>query len=265
VGRLDGKVALITGGARGQGESEARIFAREGAKVVIADVLDDLGRALAADIGEDAVFVHLDVSSEDGWADAISTAESTFGPVSVLVNNAAILLPAAIEETSLADYMAVISVNQVGCFLGMRAVIPAMKAAGVGSIVNISSVDGLQSKNGLVSYTASKFAIRGMTKTAAIELGPYGIRANSIHPGGVNTVMGNPLGTPELEFEPYKLQAIPRIGYPDEIANVALFLASDEASYVTGAEISADGGWRAGVREPGLPGSGLEPRHGGYV
>lgn len=265
MGRLDGKVAIITGAARGQGESEARIFAREGAKVIVADVLDELGQAVAADIGDAARFVHHDVSSQESWADVVGIAEEAFGPVTVLVNNAAILIPGTVEEMPLETYLQVIMVNQVGCFLGMQAVIPGMKAAGHGSIVNVSSIDGLQSKNGLVAYSSSKFAITGMTKTAAIELGPYGIRVNSLHPGGVNTMMGNPFAMPEMEFEPYKLQAIPRIGYPDEIANCALFLASDDASYVTGSELTADGGWRAGNREPGLPGSGLEAREGGYV
>jgi len=265
MGRLDGKVAIITGAARGQGEAEARIFAREGAQVVVADVLDDLGQAVADDIGGAARYVHHDVSSQDSWANVVAAANDAFGPVTVLVNNAAILIPGTVEEMPLETYLQVIMVNQVGCFLGMQAVIPGMKEAGHGAIVNVSSIDGLQSKNGLVAYSSSKFAITGMTKTAAIELGPYGIRVNSLHPGGVNTMMGNPFGMPEMEFEPYKLQAIPRIGYPDEIANCALFLASDEASYVTGAELTADGGWRAGNREPGLPGSGLEARQGGYV
>ena len=182
MARLDGKVAIITGGARGQGEAEARLFAREGAKVVIGDVLDDTGKDVAADLGESAVYVHLDVSSEEDWADALAAAQA-LGPLSVLVNNAAILRPASIVDTSLADYRAVIDVNQVGCFLGMKAAVAPMQAAGGGSIINISSIDGLGSKNGLISYSASKFAIRGMTKTAALELGQYGIRVNSDSPG----------------------------------------------------------------------------------
>ena len=254
MGRLDGKVAIITGAARGQGEAEARLFASEGAKVVLGDVLDNDGEQVAASIGDGARYVHLDVAEEGDWAAAVEAAAS-MGSLTVLVNNAAILRPAAIEATSLEDYMAVINVNQVGTFLGMKAVLEPMKMAGGGSIVNISSIDGQQSKNGLISYTASKFAIRGMTKTAAIEWGRFGIRANSIHPGGVNTPMGNPTNDPRAEKEPYIFHPIDRVGEPIEIAYAALFLASDEASYVTGAELNVDGGWRAGLVTPGLPGT----------
>ncbi|WP_420638131.1 glucose 1-dehydrogenase [Candidatus Poriferisocius sp.] len=254
MGRLDGKVAIITGAARGQGEAEARLFASEGAQVVLGDVLDDEGQQVAANIGDQARFVHLDVSREADWAAAVEVATG-MGSLRALVNNAAILMPAAIEDTSLEDYMKVINVNQVGTFLGMKAVLEPMKTAGGGSIVNISSIDGQQSKNGLISYTASKSAIRGMTKTAAIEWGRFDIRVNSIHPGGVNTAMGNPTNDPRAEKEPYVYQPIPRIGEPIEIAYAALFLASDEASYVTGAELNVDGGWRAGAVTPGLPGT----------
>lgn len=257
MGRLDGKVAIITGAARGQGEAEARLFAAEGAKVVLGDVLDDLGEAVAKDIGDAARYVHLDVANPDDWSRAVEVATS-MGPYQVLVNNAAILRPAAIEDTSLEDYMAVINVNQIGCFLGMKTALAPMRANGGGSIVNISSIDGIGSKNGLVSYTASKFAIRGMTRTAAIEWGRYGIRVNSVHPGGVNTAMGNPMNDPQLEKAPYQFQALQRIGYPPEIASAVLFLASDEASYVTGTELVVDGGWLAGRLEPGLPGGGFD-------
>jgi len=254
MGRLDGKVAIVTGGARGQGEAESRLFASEGAKVVVADVLDEEGRQVAKDIGDAAVFVHLDVSREDQW-DGVLQAAAQLGPLGVLVNNAAIIRPSAIADTSLDEYMSVINVNQVGCFLGIRSAIEPMKAAGGGSIVNISSIDGIGSKNGLVSYTASKFAIRGMTKTAALELGRFGIRVNSIHPGGINTVMGNPTGVDEeLLNAVYTMQALPRVGRPEEIAYMALFLASDEASYCTGAEFVVDGGWTIGDLEPALPG-----------
>jgi 3alpha(or 20beta)-hydroxysteroid dehydrogenase len=265
MGRLDGRVAIVTGAARGQGESEARLFAREGAKVVLGDVLDDAGRAVAADIGGDAIYVRLDVSSEDDWADALAAA-ATLGPLRVLVNNAAIIRPAALVDTTLADYRSVIEVNQVGCFLGMRAAVDPMTAAGGGSIINISSIDGLGSKNGLISYTASKFAIRGMTKTAALELGRHGIRVNSIHPGGVNTMMGNPTGSAELIAPAFARLPIARIGEPIEIAYMALFLASEEASYCTGAEFVVDGGWTCGDLEAGLPGSAMSvPGLGGYT
>jgi 3alpha(or 20beta)-hydroxysteroid dehydrogenase len=264
MGRFDDKVVIVTGAARGQGEAEARLFAAEGARVLLGDVLDEEGEKVAADIGDAARYVHLDVSQEDQWATAVAAAGELGGDLAALVNNAAILRPAAIEDTSLADYMSVINVNQVGCFLGMKAVMPAMRDSGGGAIVNISSIDGIGSKNGLVSYTASKFAIRGMTKTAAMEWGRFGIRVNSVHPGGVNTVMGNPIGDPSLETIPYQQQAIGRIGTPEEIARTVAFLASDDASYITGTEVVVDGGWLAGRLEPGLPGSDAAVAGTGY-
>jgi 3alpha(or 20beta)-hydroxysteroid dehydrogenase len=262
MGRVDGKVVIVTGAARGQGEAEARMFAAEGAKVLMGDVLDEQGNAAAESIGAAARYVRLDVSSESDWAAAIAVALEWGGRIDGLVNNAAIVRPATIEDTSLADYMSVINVNQVGTFLGMKSVFASMKKAGSGAIVNISSIDGIQSKNGLISYSASKFAIRGMTKTAALEWGRFGVRVNSVHPGGVNTLMGNPFSDPAVEKAPFQFQAIPRIGYPDEIAAAVLFLISDEASYITGAELSVDGGWAAGRLEPGLPGSGKDSEYG---
>jgi len=264
MGRFDEKVVIVTGAARGQGEAEARLFASQGAKVLLADVLDEQGQAVAADIGAAARYAHLDVSDEGQWATAIASAVDFGGGLDVLVNNAAILRPAAIEDTSLEDYMSVINVNQVGCFLGMKAAMPAMRDSGGGSIVNISSIDGIGSKNGLLSYTASKFAIRGMTKTAAMEWGRFGVRVNSVHPGGVNTVMGNPMNDASAETVPYKHQAIGRIGHPEEIASAVAFLASDDAAYVTGTELVVDGGWLAGRIEPGLPGTDLTIEGWGY-
>jgi len=170
MGRFDGKVVIVTGAARGQGEAEARLFASEGAKVVLADVLDTEGQAVAADIGANALYVHLDVSNEAEWQAAIAATKEFGGRLDALVNNAAIIWPSAIEDTSLEAYMTVINVNQVGCFLGMKTAMPLMKESGGGSIVNISSSDGIAAKNGLISYSASKFAIRGMTKTAAMEI-----------------------------------------------------------------------------------------------
>ena len=256
MGRLDGKVAIITGAARGQGETEARLFAKEGADVVLADILDEEGEAAAKSIGKKAIYHHLDVSQESDWQTAVKAATEKFGHPNILVNNAAILLPTAIIDTSEEQYMQVVRVNQLGYFLGMKSVYESMIAAGGGSIVNISSIDGLKSANGLISYTSTKFAIRGMTKTAAIEWGHQNIRVNSVHPGGVNTIMGNPIQDPSLETEPYKMHPIPRIGRPEEIAAAVLFLASDEASYITGAELSVDGGWYAGTLVLGLPGYG---------
>ncbi len=251
--RLAGKVALISGGARGQGEAEARLFVAEGAKVVIADVLDEAGRKVAAELGGDAHFVHLDVTQEALWSSVVSETVERFGRLDVLVNNAGIVRTGSLEHQSLEDYRAVVDVNQVGVFLGMRAVIPAMRDAGGGSIVNISSNAGLEGVEGVVGYVASKWAVRGMTKTAAIELGRYGIRVNSVHPGGVDTPM---LGGDELGHlaatNPYAGQPISRISQPEEIARLVLFLASDESSYSTGSEFVADGGRMAGHRDPGL-------------
>ncbi|MBJ21243.1 MAG: glucose 1-dehydrogenase [bacterium] len=253
MNRLAGKVALITGGARGQGEAEARIFAAEGAKVVIADVLDEAGAKVASEIGEAARYLHLDVTNEDGWADVVKETVATFGRLDILINNAGIVRTGYIEQHSLEDFMAVVNVNQVGVFLGIRAVVAPMRESGGGSIVNISSNAGLEGVEGVVGYVASKWAVRGMTKTAAIEFGQYGIRVNSVHPGGVDTPM---LGGDELghmaESDPFQDQPIGRISQPEEIARLVLFLASDESSYSTGSEFTADGGRMAGHRDRGL-------------
>jgi len=251
--RLAGKVALISGGARGQGEAEARLFAAEGAKVVIADVLDEAGEKVASEIGAAARYAHLDVTREEDWARVVAESVEAFGRLDVLINNAGIVRTGMIEQQSLEDYMAVVNVNQVGVFLGIRAAIDAMRTSGGGSIVNISSNAGLEGVEGVVGYVASKWAVRGMTKTAAIELGQYGIRVNSVHPGGVDTPM---LGGDELghmaEASPFDSQPIPRISQPEEIARLVLFLASDESSYSTGSEFVADGGRMAGHRDPGI-------------
>jgi 3alpha(or 20beta)-hydroxysteroid dehydrogenase len=239
--RLDGKVALITGAARGQGAAAARRFVAEGARVMITDVLDDQGKELAAELG--AEYCHLDVSSEDEWADAVAFTVATFGDITVLVNNAGILHFSALADTTLADYQRVIGINQVGTFLGMRAVVSSMKQAGGGSIVNVSSVEGLGGMPYLVAYTASKFAIRGMTKVAAMELGQHGIRVNSVHPGAIDTPMvSTALGRP-IDVSPIgKKLALRRIGQPEDVANVVLFLAGDDSAYCTGGEFVVDGG-----------------------
>lgn len=249
MGRLDGKVALITGGARGQGAAEARRFAEEGAKVVITDILDAEGKATAASIGDATIYCSHDVRLEESWIDVVAAAQSAFGKLDVLVNNAGILHFAPLLETALEDYMRVIETNQVSCFLGMKVAGAAMKAAGGGSIINISSTAGMTGTPHLVSYTASKFAMRGMTKVAALELGPLGIRVNSIHPGGVATPMiGIDPDSPQTDDSREGFTGIPlrRIGTSEEIANLALFLASDESSYCTGSEFIADGGLTAG-------------------
>ena len=254
VDRLRDKVALITGSARGQGEAVARLFASEGGRVVVSDVLDDQGREVAGSLGASAVYVHLDVTSEDDWAAATAAAVDAFGRLDILVNNAGILEFGSLASTTAEDYLRMVTVNQLGPFLGMQAVERVMRPAGSGSIVNISSVDGLRGLNGVFAYAATKWALRGMTKCAAMELGHAGIRVNSVHPGGVRTPMNDPhIGDMDIDamFEPLP---IGRLAEPEEIASLVLFLASDEASYCTAAEFTADGGWTAGVREPALPG-----------
>ncbi len=255
MGRLDGKIAIVTGAARGQGEAISRLFVEEGAKVVLGDILDDEGHAVAKALGDTAAFVHLDVSSETDWKRAVDAA-SRFGPLNVLANNAGIDHFVSIADTTLDDYLRVIQVNQIGTFLGIRAVIQSMKSAGGGSIVNTASVAALQGQNGHIAYVASKWAVRGMTKAAAVELGRHGIRVNSIHPGGVDTAIANPLSLEETDVNAsYRRQPIPRIGKPIEIARLALFLATDDSSYSTGCEFVIDGGMSAGVFLKGLPGS----------
>lgn len=253
MGRLEGKVALISGGARGQGEAEARLFVSEGAKVVLADVLDAEGSKVAAEIGEAAHYVHLDVTQEADWQHAVAETVSRFGKLDVLVNNAGIVRTGLLQSMSLASYMEVVNVNQVGVFLGMQAAIAPMREAGGGSIVNISSSAGLEGVEGVIAYVATKWAGRGMTKTAALELGQYGIRVNSVHPGGVDTPM---LGGDEMagvdQDAAFASQPIARIGRPEELAQLVLFLASDESSYSTGSEFTADGGRMAGHRDPGI-------------
>ncbi|MFO7279506.1 MAG: glucose 1-dehydrogenase [Thermoanaerobacterales bacterium] len=243
MGRLEGKVAIITGAARGQGEAEARLFVAEGARVLLADIRDEEGEAVAADLGDAAAYVHLDVTDAAQWEAAVAHAEERFGPVSVLVNNAGILHFAPIDRTDPEDFERVLRVNVHGVFLGIRAVTPSMVRAGGGSIVNISSTAGLQGLPSLGAYVASKWAVRGLTKTAAMDLGPKGIRVNSVHPGGIDTPMvaGTPADAPF-----YKRLPVPRMGRPEEAARAVLFLASDESSYVTGAELAVDGGATCG-------------------
>ncbi len=252
--RLQAKVAIVTGGASGMGEATVRLFVEHGAKVVIGDINEERGEALARELGDSAVFLRMDVTSEADWEAAVAAAQA-LGPLNVVVNNAAILHMAAITDTSVEDYMRVVRINQLSCFLGTRAAVEPMKAAGGGSIINISSVDGLQSKAGLAAYSSTKWALRGLTRAAAIELGQYGIRVNTVHPGGIFTEMGGKgmISEEDMNASVYKHFPIPRVGQPHEVANVSLFLASDEASYSTGTEFVADGGWHAGMRDPGMP------------
>jgi 3alpha(or 20beta)-hydroxysteroid dehydrogenase len=242
MGRLDGKVAIVTGGARGQGEAEVRLFAAEGAKVVISDVLTDEGAALAADLGDGVVFVRHDVSSEEEWAAAVAFTLEHFGGLDVLVNNAGIAGGGApIADHTVADYERLVAVNQIGVFLGMRSAIAPMSDAGGGSIVNISSGAGLRATKYMIGYAATKFAVTGMTACAALELARYGIRVNSIHPGVIETPMLGDI-TPATRGAMVKSTPLRRVGRPEEIAQVALFLGSDESSYMTGAHLPVDGG-----------------------
>ncbi len=248
---LAGKRALITGAARGQGAAAARLFVDCGASVVIADVLDEPAQALAAELGPAAVFARLDVSSPAAWASAVQLATGRLGGLDVLVNNAGIIRAAPLETMSLQAYQDVVSVNQVGCFLGMQAVTGPMRASGGGSIVNISSVAGLKGVPGVIGYVASKWAIRGMTKAAALELGAYGIRVNSVHPGTVDTDMVNGPDFASVDRAGYfSGLPVPRIGQPDEVAALVAFLASDASGYITGGEFVIDGGELAGSRRP---------------
>jgi 3alpha(or 20beta)-hydroxysteroid dehydrogenase len=249
AGRLEGKVALVTGAAQGIGEAIARRFAREGARVVVADILDAPGRKLASELGDAARYAHLDVTRPEQWSAAVEPLRGELGGIDVLVNNAGIgLPPVALADTPVEEHRRIQDVNSDGVFFGMRAVADAMKAAGRGSIVNISSIDGIVGVAGLTSYVASKFAVRGMTRSAALELGRFGIRVNSIHPGFIDTPMLRGASA-ELSRSLQTLldqQPIARLGTPDEIASLALFLASDESSYCTGAEFVIDGGHTAG-------------------
>jgi 3alpha(or 20beta)-hydroxysteroid dehydrogenase len=254
AGRLEGKVAIISGGARGMGAAEARLFAAEGALVLIGDVLDDTGRQTSQEIGTRTAFVHLDVTLASDWAAAVQWCSEHFGPPTVLVNNAGIIgRLAPIEDIDEESFRRVLDVNLIGTFLGTRAVIPAMTTAGGGSIINVSSTAGFLGAPGRSAYTASKFAIRGFTKASALELGKYNIRVNSIHPGSIDTEMlRRPPGTR------FAYQAIDRIGQADEIARLALFVASDEASFSTGSEFVADGGFLAGSPSGAGPAKSLE-------
>lgn len=251
--RLAGKTAIITGGARGMGAVTAKLFIEHGANVVIGDILDKEGQALADELGKKARFVHLDVTKEDDWKKAVETAEA-LGPLNILVNNAGILHFKAIAEQTTEEYMYVLNINLVGCYNGIRAVIEPMKRAGSGSIINISSIDGLQSKNALSAYASSKWGMRGLSKSAALELGHHKIRVNTVHPGGIYTAMGNQDKAGDDSKDVFfKNQALPRIGMPIEVANMSLFLASDESSYSTGAEFIVDGGWSGGLALDFLP------------
>jgi 3alpha(or 20beta)-hydroxysteroid dehydrogenase len=246
MARLDGKVAIVTGGAQGQGAAIATAFVAEGAKVVIADVADEPGQLLAKELELKtpgaAYFRHHDVSDESSWTSLVEETNERFGPVNVLANNAGILRFGELEKMAVEEYELLFRVNQLGCWLGMKSVARTMRKNGGGSIINASSVEGLAGMPTLTGYTATKFAIRGMTKAAALELGPKGIRVNSVHPGMIDTPMTRPHGgDAAMEYGASKV-ALKRVGTPEDIAPLYVYLASDESSFVTGAEIAIDGG-----------------------
>ncbi len=239
--RLNGKVCLITGGARGQGEAEARLFCAEGAKVWIADVLDADGQALATEL--DCQYRHLDVSDETQWQAVVADVLALHGRLDVLINNAGIFRSRRMIDTSTEEFQQVMAINATGVFLGMREVAPPMIKQGGGSIVNISSLAGLRGAAGAIAYGASKWAVRGMTKTAAVELARKGVRVNSIHPGVIETPMADQLGVGTDKIA--RRTPLGRTADASEVAKMALFLASDESSYSTGSEFIIDGGLNA--------------------
>jgi 3alpha(or 20beta)-hydroxysteroid dehydrogenase len=249
--RLSGKVLLVTGAARGLGAVVARLAVAQGAKVLLSDTNDVLGASVANEIGAGAAYRRLDVREKTDWDRAIEHAQVTFGHLDVLVNNAAILKAGALETFSVDDFREVVEVNQTGAFIGMQAVVPAMRSAGRGSIINVSSTDGVQGMGGVIAYGASKWALRGMTKIAAQELGPLNIRVNCVNPGGIMTEMSRGVAVPGVELngdEVIKRWALNRFGQLEEVARVILFLASEEATYTTGADIACDGGATIGPR-----------------
>jgi 3alpha(or 20beta)-hydroxysteroid dehydrogenase len=263
MSRLADKTAIITGAAQGTGEVIARLFAKEGARVVLGDIQDDRGKEIAAEIGGSAEYVHLDVRQESDWASAVAVAEQSFGGVDILVNNAAILLLQAFDKTTRDDFLRILEVNQLGPFLGMQAVLPSMKTRGGGSIVNISSTDGIKGMNGVAAYASSKWGVRGLTKSAAIELGRYAIRVNAICPEAGNPNMSAPFfpGNPDLTDVPHKMMqqilkapepAIPGSRLMD-VAKMALFLASDESQSCTAADFVVDAGLSTGAFQKGVP------------
>lgn len=241
MGRVEGKVAIISGGARGMGAAHARALVAEGGKVVIGDVLDDEGKALAEEIGDAARYVHLDVTKPDEWKKAAEVAVGEFGRLNVLVNNAGIVNGSTIENFDLDRWQQILDVNLTGTFLGIQAVVEPMKAAGGGSIMNISSVEGLRGSPWAHGYVATKWGVRGLAKSAALELAPHKIRVNSIHPGMVRTPM-----TENLPEDMVKTP-LGRAADPEEVATFVVFLASEESSFATGSEFVVDGGLVADV------------------
>ncbi len=241
--KLLDKVAIVTGGARGMGESHVRRFVEEGAKVVFTDINEEVGEKLAAELGDNALFVKHDVTDEAGWQEVVEKTEAAFGPVNVLVNNAGISMSKSIADMSVEEYKKIIDINQVSVFIGIKAVLPSMQKAEGGSIVNISSMNGIV--GGAVGYTDSKFAVRGLTKAAALQVGHLGIRVNSVHPGVIETPMVTEGDAVEQIKEFAKHIPMRRMAQSEEVTNMVLFLASEDSSYSTGSEFIIDGGLTA--------------------
>lgn len=243
MGRLDGKVAIITGAAQGMGASHAKKFVQEGAEVVLTDLNEEKGNATAEELGKNALFIKQNVGSADDWSRVVAETEKKFGPVNVLVNNAGITMAKSILETTEEDYLKIVNINQLSVFLGMKTVIPSMQKANGGSIVNISSMNGIV--GGAIGYTDTKFAVRGMTKAAALEGAHYGIRVNSVHPGVIETPMVVQEDTKAAVEEFSKHIPLKRTAKSEEVSDLVLYLASDESSYSTGSEFIIDGGLTA--------------------
>ncbi|MCW3472020.1 SDR family NAD(P)-dependent oxidoreductase [Rhodococcus pyridinivorans] len=242
MGRVQDRCAIVTGGARGMGTAHVRTLVEEGAKVVIADVLVDEGETLADELGARAVFAELDVRKPAQWSSVVEQARDFGGEVSILVNNAGITRFTPLDQITLTDWDEVLDINLTGTFLGIQAVAPSMRAAGGGAIINVSSMGGMMAIHPSWAYTASKWAVRGLTKVAAIDLGAHGIRVNSIHPGYISTPMLAGADERALTAD----LALPRVGTADEVAQMVLYLAAD-ATYSTGSEFAIDGGIRAGI------------------
>lgn len=260
--RLTDHVAIVTGAARGTGEAIARRLVEDGARVVLLDLRDELGQAVAADLGDAARFLHADITEEDDWREAVALAESEFGSLTTFVNNAAILHIAPIEFTTVDDYMRVVRVNELGTFLGIRSAIEPLRRNGGGSIINISSIDGHHAAPGTSAYSASKFGVRGLTKVAALELGRYGIRVNSVNPAAGSDEMVQPL-MPGIDIAAMRRAQgkhdpppVGRRGRVEDVAATVAFLASEDSSFYTGADFNLDGGMTAGMKVPGeIPGA----------
>lgn len=254
--RLSGKVALVTGGARGIGEGIVRRFVAEGAQVMITDVLEEDGQALAQELGEATAFTKHDVSARAQWDAAIAATEARFGRLDCLVNNAGVIVFKALDDLTEADMRRIIDINLLGTMIGTQAVIPALERAGGGTIINMSSADGISGANSLTAYCASKFGVRGFTKAAALELGPRKIRVNSIHPGGIVTPLSNPMNVPREQYDRgFRIYPAQRAGDPHDIGAAAAYLASDDAAYCMGTELSVDGGLNAGHYYMTMPGA----------